>query len=86
MINKQVVLEIIDYQSVHCSSSIYDNQDVRIREYTNSMPDEFEYEPYMNHVVENFTCHKMVPSANAFLTPFQLRMRKYKKGKDWKLI
>ena len=57
-----------------------------VKEYTATLPDEFAYEPYMQHVMETFTSHKMISAANAFLTPFQLRMRKYKKGKDWKVI
>lgn len=86
MCDRQVVLEIIEYQGAGYYADCGDYQYTGIKKYTIEQEDSFVYEPFMQYVMEKFYNNKLNASANGFIVPFQLRMRKYKKGKDWKLI
>jgi hypothetical protein len=86
MCDKQVVLEIIEYQGRYYNEEYTNYQYNDIKKYVAEQEDSFVYESFMHSVVEKFYSNKLNASANEFITPFQLRMRKYKKGKDWKLI
>jgi hypothetical protein len=86
MCDKVEVLEIIEYQHTRPHGSDgFDGEYQKILDYTNTQENTFGYETYMSRV-EIFVSQKLAASAGKFARPFKLRMRKYKRGQDWKIL
>jgi hypothetical protein len=83
MCNKNDVLEIAKYQEEKHKG--YGDESVNVLSYINSMPDKFEYCLFMCKLNDFLSC-KLAVCVGKFIVPFKIRMKKYKQGKDWKII
>jgi len=81
--DKAEVREIVEYQKQYGLG--YADEYKQVSDWLESFGDEFEYDFFLCKVGEMRSC-KLACSVGRFINPFLLRMKKYRKGKDWKVI
>jgi hypothetical protein len=81
---KKDVMEIALYQAVRHEGFAGEAQNVI--EFIKAQNETFGYESFMCKIIPNFKSGKLHDSVDRFIRPFMICMKKYKQGKDWKLI
>jgi len=82
--SKEVVREIAEYQ-LQRGGGGYDDEFAQVMVFLEKQPDVFGYEEF-TCVLSSFMSAKMHGLTGRFIEPFKVRMRHYKRGKDWRHI
>lgn len=81
---KKDVMEIALYQERHnCGFS---SEAQNVIEFIKAQNETIGYESFMCKIIPNFLSGKLHGSSGKFIRPFMIRMRRYKQGKDWRMI
>lgn len=81
--SKSIVKEIAEFQGLKTMG--FDGEYEKVINHIESQLDIFGYESFMSKL-SDFISVKAIATAGNFVIPFKIRMKKYKQGKDWKLI
>lgn len=82
--SKNEVMKIALYQATKHEGFGSESNDVI--EFIKAQNEMFGYESFMCKIIPNFKSGKLCGSVGKFIRPFMLRMKKYKQGKDWRLL
>lgn len=78
--DRAVALEIANYQANKHSG--FGSEAQTVIDFIQSQPEQFGYESVMCKI-PGFKSGKLVGTAGRFILPFMVRMKAYKRGKDW---
>ena len=78
--DRNIALQIAEYQANKHPGFMTESQDVIY--FIQCQPISFGYESTMCKI-PGFQSHKLAASAGRFIRPFMVRMKAYKRGKDW---